>query len=108
MVGVGEAVAGGDVAPEQAAVVDDAGDHADPVLRGGPEDELAGPRLERVEDHHRPLDLLAEALEAVDQVEREPVGGPGATPIEAVRPASRSAAMPSQTASDVNPVRSGL
>jgi hypothetical protein len=35
--------------------------------------QLARPRLHRVEDHHRPVDRLAEALQAVDQVEREAV-----------------------------------
>ena len=71
---------GQDVVPEQAAVVDDPGDHADAVLGGGVEAELAGPGLERVEDHHRPVDPLAEALEAVDQVEREAVGRAGGDP----------------------------
>ena len=44
---------------------------------GGVEAELAGPRLERIEDHHRPVEAIAEALEAVDQVERETVGRTG-------------------------------
>ena len=65
------------VAPEEAAVVDDAGDHLDLVAGGGVEAELAGPGLERVEDDHRPVDPVAEALEAGDQVEGEAVGGPG-------------------------------
>ena len=90
---------GPQVAPEEAAVVDDAGQHLDLVAGGGVEAELARPGLERVEDHHRPVDPVAEALQAGDQVEGEAVGGPGATPIRAVRPASRSAAIPSQTAS---------
>ena len=58
---------------EQAAVVDDARDQAHVVRGGGVEHELAGPRLERVEDDHRPVDQRGEALEAVDQVEREAV-----------------------------------
>src|SRR3712207_7428821 len=45
------------------------------VARRGVEDELAGPRLHGAEDHHRPVQALAEALEAVDEVEREAVGG---------------------------------
>jgi hypothetical protein len=61
---------------EQAAVVDHARDQLHVVALGGGEHQLARPRLERVEDHHRPVDPLAEALEAVDQVEREAVGRP--------------------------------
>ena len=72
-----ENVAVADVVVEQAAVVDDARDQAHVVLRGGLEHELSGPRLERVEDDHRPVDPLGEALEAVDQVEREAVGRAG-------------------------------
>ena len=72
-----ERVAGQHVVVEQPAVVDDARDQAHAVAAGGVEHQLAGPRLERVEDHHRPVDPLAEALEAVDQVEREAVGGAG-------------------------------
>ena len=69
----GELVDVVDVAPEEASVVDDAGDHAISRGGGGVEDELARPGLERIEDHHRPVDPLAEALEAVEQVEREAV-----------------------------------
>ncbi len=68
---------GPQVAPEQAAVVDDPGDHLDPVAGGGIKAQLARPGLERVEDDHRPVDSLAEALEAGDQVEREAVRRPG-------------------------------
>src|SRR3954447_10162497 len=64
-----------DVVPEDPAVVDHARDHPDPVPRGGVEAELGGPGLERVEDDHRPVDRLAEALEAADEVEGEAVGG---------------------------------
>ena len=70
----GELVPREDVVVEQAAVVDDAGDQPHAVAPGGGEHQLARPRLERVEDHHRPVDQLAEALEAVDDVEREAVG----------------------------------
>ena len=38
----------------------------------------------------------------------KPFAGPGATPIASVSPASTSAAIPSQTDSEVKPVRSGL
>ena len=72
-----EGMAGEDVVVEQPAVVDDAGDQPHVVALGGGQHQLAGPGLQRVEDHHRPVDPLAEALEAVDQVEREAVGGPG-------------------------------
>jgi hypothetical protein len=58
------------------AVVDDARDDRDVVARGGVERELAGPRLERVEDEHRPVDQVPEALEAADDVEREAVRRP--------------------------------
>ena len=73
----GEGVAGPHVVPEQPAVVDDAGDDVDAVAPRRRQDELAGPRLERVEDHHRPVDQRAEALQAVDDVEREAVGRAG-------------------------------
>ena len=86
MVPAREVVAGQHVVVEQAAVVDDARDQPHAVAARGVEHQLAGPRLERVEDHHRPVDPLAEALEAVDQVEREAVGGPGATPSDASQP----------------------
>ena len=70
----GELHAGPQVAPEEAAVVDDPGDHPDAVLGRRVEAELARPGLERVEDDHRPVDAVAEALEAGDQVEGEAVG----------------------------------
>ena len=65
------------VVVEQPAVVDDAGDQLHAVALGGRQHQLARPRLERVEDHHRPVDPVAEALQAVDHVEREAVGGAG-------------------------------
>ena len=58
---------------EQAAVVDHAGDQLHLMTRGRVEHQLPGPRLEGVEDHHRPVDQLAVALEAADQVQREAV-----------------------------------
>ena len=73
VIALGQLHPGLDVAPEEAAVVDDPGDHPDVVAGRGLEAELAGPGLERVEDDHRPVDPLAEALEAGDQVEGEPV-----------------------------------
>ena len=39
--------------------------------------EPARPGLERIEDQHRPVDQVAEALQAADDVEREAVGRPG-------------------------------
>src|SRR5581483_9278708 len=77
MVVARELVAGKDVVVEESAVVDDAGDQLDAGLLRGREHELAGPRLQRVEDDHRPVELLAEALEAGDEVEREAVGRTG-------------------------------
>ena len=68
-----ERVPGQHVVVEQAAVVDDARDQRDVVVARGLEHELARPGLERVEDHHRPVEQRAEALEAVEQVEREAV-----------------------------------
>ena len=94
-----ELVRGADVVVEEPAVVDDAREHVDPGGGGRAQRELAGPRLERAEDQHRPVDQPAETLEAADHVECEPVGRPGATPIIRVRPASRSAAIPLHTAS---------
>ena len=40
------------------------------------EAELTRPGLEGIEDHHRPVDSIAEALEAADEVEGEAVGRP--------------------------------
>jgi hypothetical protein len=68
-----ELVAGQHVVPEQPAVVDDAGDHADVAALCGGQRQLARPRLERTQDQHRPVDQVAVALEAADHVEREPV-----------------------------------
>src|SRR3954447_26881739 len=68
------------VVPEDAAVVDHPGDHLDLVASCRLEAELPRPRLERVEDDHRPVDRVAEALEAADQVERESVCRPGSDP----------------------------
>ena len=62
---------------EQPAVVDDAREHAHAVALAGGQREPARPGLQRVEDQHRPVDQVAEALQAADDVEREAVGGPG-------------------------------
>ncbi len=67
---------GAQVAPEEAAVVDHPGQHLDVVPGRRIEAELTRPGLERVEDDHRPVDPLTEALEAGDQVEGEAVGRP--------------------------------
>jgi hypothetical protein len=74
MVVLGKGVAGPDVVPEEPAVVDHARDDVDAVALRRGQHELPRPRLERVEDDHRPVDELAEALQAVDDVEREAVG----------------------------------
>ena len=71
------------VVPEQPAVVHHPRDQAHVVLARGAEAQLARPRLHRVEDDHRPVDRLAEALEARDQVEGEAVGRPGRHPEQA-------------------------
>jgi hypothetical protein len=70
-------VAGAHVVEEDPAVVDHPGDDRDVVGRAGVQRELAGPRLERVEDEHRPVHAVAEALQRGDDVEREAVGRPG-------------------------------
>ena len=72
-----EFLAGEDVVEEQPAVVDDPRDHAHVAGRRGGEAQLTGPRLQRIEDDHRPVDQLAKALEAVDHVQREAVRGTG-------------------------------
>jgi hypothetical protein len=72
-----ELVTGQHVVVEQPAVVDDARDHAHPVALRGRQRQLAGPRLERAQDQHGPVDQLAVALEAADHVEREAVGRAG-------------------------------
>ena len=73
MVARPESVPGGDIVVEDAAVVDDPGDHAHARGRCRAQGELARPRLERVEDQHRPIDQRPEPLEAVDQIQREAV-----------------------------------
>src|SRR5829696_6090114 len=65
-----------DVVPEDPAVVDHACDHPDPVTSRRIEAELTRPGLEGVEDDHRPVDCIAEALEAANQVQGETVGRP--------------------------------
>ena len=65
------------VVVEQPAVVDDAREHLHAVALAGGQREPAGPGLQRVEDQHRPVDQVAEALQAADDVEREAVGRAG-------------------------------
>jgi hypothetical protein len=72
-----EHVTGVHIVVEQPAVVHDPGYDADVEAGRRVQHELAGPRLERVEDDHRPVDQLAVALEAADHVEREAVGRAG-------------------------------
>ena len=66
-----------DVAVEDAAVVDHPRDGADVVPLQGREHQPGRPRLERVEDDHGPVDAVAVALQAVDEVQREAVGRAG-------------------------------
>ena len=73
MVAGAERLPGGDVVVEQRRRSRRRGRSPHARRRRGAERELAGPRLERVEDQHRPVDQRAEALEAVDHVEREAV-----------------------------------
>ena len=73
MVVLGEVFVWRDVVVEQPAVVDDARNQLHVVRVRGREHELAGPGLHRSEDHHRPVDRASEALEALDDVEREAV-----------------------------------
>ncbi len=80
VIAVGQLGARQHVVPEEPAVVDDPGDHPDVRADGGVEGQLPRPRLQRVQDQHRPVDALAEALEAADQVQREAVRGPGRDP----------------------------
>src|ERR1035441_3878032 len=68
------------VVVEYTAVVNHAGDQAHIVCNGGVEYQLARPWLHRAEDHHRPVDLRAIALQTVDQVQREPVRWAGRHP----------------------------
>ncbi len=107
MIAAGQLHAGAQVAPEEAAVVDDAGDHLDVLARSRVEAELAGPGLEWVEDDHRPVDPLAEALQAADDVEGEAVGRSGGDadpPCEAGL-AQRRHSVPDRLAGVADPVR---
>ena len=52
----------------------------------GVQAQLSRPGLERAEDDHRPVEQVAEALEAVDQIEREAVGGTGSDADHARQP----------------------
>jgi hypothetical protein len=56
VIALGQLGLGGDVVPTQAAVVDHAGDHLDPIPLGGTEAELTRPWLERL----RPIAERAE------------------------------------------------
>ena len=77
VIGLAERALVGHVVVEEPAVVDDAREHAHAVALAGRQRQPPRPRLERVEDQHRPVDQVAEALEAADDVEREAVGRPG-------------------------------
>ena len=59
---------------ENAAVIDHACDELDLVTEGRRENQSAGPRLQRAQDDHGPVDEGAEAFETLDQVQRESVG----------------------------------
>ena len=79
-------VLGPQVVPEQPAVVDNPGDDLHVLRRRSVEHELPRPGLERVEDDHRPVDRVAEALEGLDDVEGEAVGRPGRQPEQPGQP----------------------
>src|SRR5437773_10030265 len=72
-----EFVAGLDVAVEQAAIIDHARDYLHIVFARSRQTEAARPRLERIQDHHRPVDQRAEMLEAMNDIEREAISGTG-------------------------------
>jgi hypothetical protein len=77
VVALGHRQAGAQVVVEEAAVVEDAREDLHVMGRGRRQRQLTGPWLERVEDQHRPVDDVAVALEAVDDVEGEAVGRTG-------------------------------
>src|SRR6476659_4577223 len=62
---------------EKPAIIHHPGDdfHSRFLRRG--KGEMARPRLERIEDDHRPVDQALESLETKNQVERETIGRPG-------------------------------
>src|SRR6185436_6316694 len=64
-----------DVVVEEPAVVDHARDELYCVLRGGRQTKTTRPRLQRVQNHHRPIQQWTESLEAKNQVEGKSVGG---------------------------------
>jgi hypothetical protein len=103
---LGEGVARQDVVVEHASVVHDPRDQAHPMRVGRLEHQLAGPRLQRIEDDHRPIDPLCEALQAVDQVEGEAVGRAGRDAQQAceARLACRLHAVPHGIAGVADPI----
>ena len=62
-----------EIAVKHSAVVHDAGHHLDAVFLAGGKREADGPRLQRIENEHRPIDQIAEVFQTVEQVERETV-----------------------------------
>ena len=75
MIAFAELVAWLDIAVEDAAVIDYAGDEFDLMFFGWGKGEGAWPRFEGIENNHCPIEEGAEAFEAEDEVESEAVGG---------------------------------
>jgi hypothetical protein len=68
------------VTMEDPTMINHPGHDPDFMLDCGGKSEGTGPWLERAQDDHGPVNYLLEALEALDQVESEAIGGPGCHP----------------------------
>ena len=62
-----------EIAVKHAAIIHHAGHHFHPVFFAGGQCEAHRPGFERIENEHRPVDHLAEALEATHEIERESI-----------------------------------
>ena len=72
-----EFVSGANVIMEESTVIDDAGDNLNIIFAGCGKTKSAGPRLQRVQNDHGPINQRAELLETVDEIKREAVGRTG-------------------------------
>lgn len=62
---------------EDAAVIEHAGHEIDAELVGAIENRTHGPRFERIQNDHGPVDEVAVVFKALDEVEDEAVGRSG-------------------------------
>jgi hypothetical protein len=66
-----------EIVMKHAAVIDHPRHHLHAVFFAGRQRQPHRPGFERIENEHRPIDELAKALEAADEVERKAIGRAG-------------------------------